>query len=229
MTDRSTSQPPELHGPPPPRQPERDPAPEASLEGDGYVVMPEAVDAAPRDAALRLLNLAIRQRGLTSEEILHCQGTTFFPDLRDDPAVWGALPPAAAALLDMADGDQWAEPQLLLRFPDEHQHWPLQPHIDQVPPWAPTRRYKGIVGVALTGAGAAEGAPCVWPGSHRGGPADIGQHRAVPLQAGAALVMHPDLQHAGSLNLGGQIRYAIYFRLLGPAHGGTVLVHHQDL
>lgn len=185
----------------------------AALERDGYVVLPGAVAPDVLEAALRLLNLAIRQRGLSSADILACQSTTFFPDLRDDPAVWGVLPLAAGPLLGLGAGDEWAEPQLLLRFPDEDQHWPLQPHIDEPPPWAPGRCYKGIVGVSLTAAGPTDGAPCVWPGSHRG---QMGDHRPVPLQAGDALVMHPALQHAGSLNLGGRVRYAVYFRLLGP-------------
>ncbi len=67
--------------------------------------------------------------------------------------------------------------------------------------------------MALTAAGPSDGAPNVWPGSNLG---QTGEHRPVPLQAGGALVMHPALQHAGSLNLGGRVRCAICFRLLGP-------------
>lgn len=37
--------------------------------------------------------------------------------------------------------------QLLLKFSDEAESWPLEPHVDEVPPWAMTRRYRGIIGV----------------------------------------------------------------------------------
>jgi hypothetical protein len=65
--------------------------------------------------------------------------------------------------------------------------------------------------------GAQDGVACVWPGSHRGVP---GTMTPVPLEAGDALVMHPQLGHTGTLNLGPTIRTAIYFRLLaGPSLG----------
>jgi hypothetical protein len=187
-----------------------------SLETDGYVLLPQAVDAAAVEAALRLLHLAIRRHGLTVEEIATCQESTFFPHLRWEPEVWGVLPPSAAEALGWTEGDEWAEPQLLMRFPDEDQPWPLMPHVDQTPPWAGGRTYRGIVGVALTRAGERDGTPHVWPGSHRGG--RTGDPVPVPLEAGDALIMHPALEHSGSLNLGPTIRCAVYFRLLtaGP-------------
>lgn len=184
------------------------------LAHDGYLVVPHAV-AQPRvDAALRLLHLAIRRHGLTPEQILECQSSTFFPHLRWEPAVWDVLPEWAAELLGWAEGDEWAEPQLLMRFPDEEQPWPLEPHLDESPPWAGGRPYRGIVGVALTSAGPADGAVSVWPGSHRG---RVSSPVAVPLAAGDALLMHPALQHSGSLNLGPAIRCAVYFRLVTGA------------
>lgn len=185
--------------------------PDDRLAADGYVVVRRAVEPAAVGAALRLLNLAIRRHGLSAEEIAACQQATFFPHLRWEPEVWAVLPPVAAELLGFRAGDEWAEPQLLLRFPDEEQPWPPQPHVDEPPPWAGGRTYRGVVGVALTPAEAGEGAPCVWPGSHHGDP---GAQRAVPLEAGDALVMHPGLAHSGSLNLGAKVRSAVYFRLL---------------
>jgi hypothetical protein len=182
------------------------------LQADGYVLLRQAVPQAQVEGALRLLNLAIRRHGLTAEEILSCQQATFFPHLRWEAAVWAALPPEAPELLAFEGGDEWAEPQLMLRFPDEVGEWPLEPHLDEPPPWATGRRYKGIVGVALTSAGPQHGVPCVWPGSH------AGEQRAstmIPMEAGDALVMHPALQHCGSLNRGHLVRAAIYFRLLG--------------
>ena len=186
----------------------------ASLETDGYAVLRQAVEPAAVRAALRMLNLAIRRHGLSAEEIAASQSATFFPHLRWEPEVWGVLPPAAGEVLGYADGDEWAEPQLLLRFPDEDQPWPLESHVDEAPPWAEGRRYKGIVGVALTSAGPEDGTPYVWAGSHRA-KVDT-EPLPVPLEAGDAIVMHPDLEHSGSLNLGPTTRFAIYFRLLTP-------------
>ena len=185
-----------------------------ALEQDGYVVLREAVEPAAVAAALRRLNLAIRHHGLSPEEIASCQQATFFPHLRWEPEIWGALPPAAAELLGWQQGDEWAEPQILLRFPDEAQPWRYEPHVDALPPGREDRAYLGIVGVSLTTAGPQDGVACVWPGSHRGTAGDM---TPVPLGAGDALVMHPQLGHTGTLNLGPTIRTALYFRLIaGP-------------
>lgn len=187
------------------------PALRRRLAEDGYVVLPRAVEPANVKAALRLLNLAIRRYGLTAEEIAACQGATYFPHLRWQPEVWDALPPAAAELLGWQEGDDWGDPQLLLRFPDEDEPLPLTPHVDEPPEWAGADGYRGIVGVALTTAGGDDGTLCVWPGSHAGRPE---QSVLVPLEAGDAVLMHPQLAHAGTLNRGATVRTAIYFRLV---------------
>jgi hypothetical protein len=184
------------------------------LSTHGYTVLRHAVPEQPRLAALRLLNLAIRRHGLTAEEIAAAQSTTFFPHLRWEPEVWAVLPEQAAEVLGWEEGDEWAEPQLLLRFPDEDVEWPLESHVDSAPPWAEGRRYKGIVGVALTPAGPEDGTPYVWVGSHRGQTSS--EPVPVPLEAGDAIVMDPRLEHSGSLNRGPSTRFAIYFRLLTP-------------
>jgi hypothetical protein len=186
----------------------------AELDGQGWTVLRGVVAPERVSAALRLLHLEIRRCGLTAEQIVTGQSGTFFPHLRWEPAVWDVLPDPAAELLGWQQGDDWAEPQILLRFPDEQQDWPLEPHVDELPPWGREQRYRGIVGVALTTAGAGDGAACVWPGSHRGEP---GEPVPVPLTAGDALVMHPLLGHSGTLNLGHTVRTAVYFRLLTPA------------
>lgn len=180
----------------------------------GYVVLRRAVDPVAVTAGLRRLNLAIRRHGLTAEEIALCSLATFFPHLRWEPEVWAVLPPVAAELLGWQEGDQWGDPQILLRFPDEPQDWAFEPHVDSLPEWAAHRSYRGIVGVALTDTSARDGAACVWPGSHRGEP---GPMTPVELAAGDALVMHPQLGHTGTLNLGCTIRTAVYFRLLAAA------------
>lgn len=188
-----------------------------ALEQDGYVVLRSAVEPSAVATALRRLNLAIRQHGLTTDDIWTCQLATFFPHLRWEPEIWGALPPRAAELLGWQEGDQWGDPQILLRFPDEPQPWTFEPHVDALPPGLEDRTYRGVVGVALTTAGAQDGVACVWPRSHVGEP---GEMTPVPLEAGDALVMHPQLGHTGTLNLGPTIRTAIYFRLLaGPTVG----------
>jgi Phytanoyl-CoA dioxygenase (PhyH) len=186
----------------------------ARFEQDGYVVLPQATTPERVAAAQRLLHLAIRRHGLTPQEILDCQQSTFFPHLRWEPEIWGVLPEDAAELLGWTEGDEWAEPQILMRFPDEEQPWPLEPHLDESPSWAQGRPYRGIVGVALTTAGDVDGAVSVWPGSHVGRTSDP---VPVPVAAGDALVMHPALLHSGSLNLGASIRSAIYFRLVSAA------------
>lgn len=182
-----------------------------TLEDSGYVVLKGAVEPAAVASALRRLNLAIRQHGLSTDDIWTCQLATFFPHLRWEPEIWGALPPIAAELLGWQEGDDWGDPQLLLRFPDEAQPWTFEPHVDTLPPGQEHRSYRGIVGVALTAARAQDGVICVWPHSHRGDP---GEMTPVELEAGDAIVMHPRLGHTGSLNLGPTIRTAIYFRLL---------------
>jgi hypothetical protein len=184
------------------------------LDTEGYLVGRQAVSAPVVREALRRLNLAIRSHGLSASEIDECQRTTFFPHLRWEPEIWALLPEAAAGLLGWQPGDEWAEPQILLRFPDPDQPWPLEPHVDQAPEWATGRTYRGIVGVALTSASPDEGSPRVWPGSHRGAPS---APVPVPLEAGDMLVMHPLLAHSGSLNLGPTVRFVVYFRLLAGA------------
>lgn len=187
----------------------------ASFETDGFVVLPRAVPRPAIDAALRLLHLAIRRHGLTADEIAQCQKSTFFPHLRWEREVWDVLPEPAAEILGWQEGDDWAEPQLLLRFPDEDEPWPLEPHVDEPPPWANGRVYRGICGVALTDGTDRDGSIVIWPGSHRGGRGD--ETVTVPLAAGDALLMHPRLEHSGSLNLGPSLRAAVYFRLLTDA------------
>jgi ectoine hydroxylase-related dioxygenase (phytanoyl-CoA dioxygenase family) len=182
-----------------------------TLEDEGYVVLRGAVEPADVRTALRRLNLAIRQHGLSTDDIWTCQLATFFPHLRWEPEIWAALPPMAAELLGWQEGDGWGDPQLLLRFPDEEQPWSFEPHVDTLPPGQEHRSYRGIVGVALTTAGAEDGVICVWPRSHRG---EESVMTPVELEAGDAIVMHPQLGHTGSLNLGPTIRTAIYFRLL---------------
>jgi ectoine hydroxylase-related dioxygenase (phytanoyl-CoA dioxygenase family) len=182
-----------------------------TLERDGYALVREAVSSDRIEAAIRRLNMAIRWEGLSADQVAEWSAGTFFPHLRWEPEVWAVLPIFAAEVFDQRDGDSWADPQLLMRFPDEDQPWPLEPHVDRVPEWADGRTYRGIVGVALTAAEPRDGAPYIWPASHRG---ISSEPVGLTLAPGDALFMHPQLGHSGGLNLGATIRTAIYFRLL---------------
>jgi ectoine hydroxylase-related dioxygenase (phytanoyl-CoA dioxygenase family) len=182
-----------------------------ALDHDGYLVLRDAVPIDRVEAAMRRLLMELRFDGLTPEQAAEWSNGTFFPHLRWEPEIWGTLPPVAAELFGWQEGDDWADPQLVMRFPDAEQPWPMTPHVDRLPEWATGRTYRGIAGVALTPARARDGAPCVWPGSHQGRDSE-----PVPLSLapGDALLMHPQLCHSGGLNLGPTIRTAIYFRLL---------------
>ncbi len=194
------------------------------MNADGYTVLRQAVPQEKVRAALRMILMRIRHQGLTVAEIEQGTLSGFFPDLRQRDEILDLYPNGADWFCRWAPRDALADPQILLRFPDEQQPWTLQPHRDTLPDWAsPGSRYRAIIGVALTDCGRYDGALHVWPGSHgyhcyctdktncRG---PLGEAIPVPLAAGDAVVMHPDLGHSGSLNLGHTIRAAVYFRVL---------------
>lgn len=181
----------------------------------GYVVWRQLIPLEAIERTLRLLNLEIVRRGLTPEEIYHCGHSTFFPHLRWEPEIL-ALRAPVEELLQPAPAEQWADAQLLLRFPDEAEEWPLTPHVDDLPPWAGDRSYKAIAGVPLSPSAVNNGCLVVWPGSHLG---LVGSPTRVELDPGDVVVMHPALQHSGTLNTGGSVRYTVYFRLLTASAG----------
>jgi ectoine hydroxylase-related dioxygenase (phytanoyl-CoA dioxygenase family) len=86
----------------------------------------------------------------------------------------------------------------------------LESHIDQEPEWANGRRYRRIVGVALSPNRSTNGGLQVWP-------LDGGDRLAVELEPGDVVVMSPSLPHTSGLNREGGIRYAAYFRFLEPS------------
>lgn len=184
---------------------------DAALHGsDGFLVCRQLLSQSLIERALRVLNLAIVRHGLTSSEILSCAQSTFFPHLRWEHDVLALRGPIDRLLVARPD-EEWADAQLLLRFPDEAEEWPLTPHVDDLPHWAGNRSYRAIVGIPLSPSSSTNGCLVVWPGSHRG--EDRGP-TPVELQPGDAVIMDPALQHTGTLNTGGSIRYAVYFRLL---------------
>lgn len=179
--------------------------------GPGYVVIPQAVDERLVVAALRRLNLEILRCGLTARQIDEWKYTTFWPSLRWEPEIL-ALRAPIEAIAPAREDEVFGEAQLLLRFPDEAEDWPVAPHVDDLPEWAGDRSYEMIFGVALSRASAVDGCLTVWPGSHRG---EEHERVVVELEAGDVVVMHPEVGHSSTLNRGGTIRYAAYFRLLG--------------
>jgi hypothetical protein len=179
--------------------------------GPGYVVLRGLLDQELTDAALRRLNLEILRCGITAEQIEEWKYATFWPSLRWEPEIL-ALRRPIEALTPAGPGEEWGDPQLLLRFPDEATDWPVTPHVDHLPEWAGGRAYEMIFGAALTRAAARDGCLTVWAGSQRG---QEGEPEVVELDAGDVVVLHPDLGHSSTLNRGGTIRYSVYFRLLG--------------
>ena len=192
-------------------RPSREEVCDRLANGPGYVVLPDLVAPDLVDAALRRLNLEILRCGLTAEQIEQWKYSTFWPSLRWEEEIV-ALRGPMEEVVPAGPGELWGDPQLLLRFPDESTDWPLRPHIDDLPEWAGTRSYEMIFGVALSRAHAVDGCLTVWSGSHRG---EEGERDLVELDPGDVVVLHPGVGHSSTLNTGGSIRYAVYFRLLG--------------
>lgn len=188
-------------------------------DGPGYVILRGLMDPSLVEAALRRLNLEILRCGISAAQIDEWKYATYWPSIRWDPEIL-ALRDPLQAVAPAEDGEEWGDAQLLLRFPDEADEWPLTPHVDDLPEWADGREYELIFGVALSRAEERDGCLTVWPCSHRGVVAD-GKRELVELEPGDVVVLHPKVGHSSTLNRGGSIRYAVYFRLLGapPSSG----------
>jgi len=176
----------------------------------GYSVLRQAVPRPVVDAALRHIHLDVVERGLPADTLgSWLWSAHWFPHLRWDPPVvalaWH-LPE------ELRDGEM-CDPQILLQPPDNGES-SVAPHVDEEPGWANGRRYRTIVGVALTPAHAENGGLRVWP-------FDGDEPEAVELDPGDVLVMHPRLPHSSGLNREGAIRYAVYFRFLERENNGN--------
>jgi hypothetical protein len=170
----------------------------------GYAVLPNVVPRAAVEAALCHIHLDLVRRGLSEETIgPWLWSAHWFPHLRWDEPILGL----AEHLPDeLREGEQ-CDPQILLQPPDDCEDQPLVPHVDEEPAWAEGRRYRRIVGVALSPAHAANGGLVVWP-------FDADEPVSLELTPGDVVVMHPRLPHTSGLNREGGIRYAVYFRFL---------------
>ena len=170
--------------------------------------------AVPRDAveaALRHLHLDLVRRGAPADELgAWLWGAHWFPHLKWDAPIAGLVEWLPEELRE----GQLCDPQIVLQPPDDCEEQDLVPHVDQEPPWATGRRFRRIVGVALSRATAANGGLVVWPFGGR--PCD-----PLELDPGDVVVMHPDLPHSSGLNREGNIRYAVYFRFIGAAAQGA--------
>ena len=177
-----------------------------ALATRGYALLRGVVPADAIDTALRHLHLDILRRGLAPETIgPWIWSAHWFPHLKWDPPIV-----ALAEFLpqELRDGEL-CDPQILLQLPDDCEDQPLESHVDQEPEWAHGRRYRRIVGVALTAARASNGGLVVWP-------FDTGEEEALDLAPGDVVVLDPRLPHSSGLNREGAIRYAVYFRYLEP-------------
>jgi len=177
----------------------------------GYLVRKHAV---PRDAvewALRHLHHDVVRNGLPADVLgTWLWSAHWFPHLRWDPPIV-----ALAWFLpeELREGEM-CDPQILLQPPDSCDDQPLESHLDEEPQWAAGRRYRMIVGVALSPAHERNGGLVVWP-------FDTDEPEPLELEAGDAVVMHPRLPHSSGLNREGAIRYAVYFRFLERGADGT--------
>lgn len=109
----------------------------------------------------------------------------------------------------MEDGHH-CDLQILLQFPHVGPEPPITFHLDEEPEWAGGRRYRRIVGVALS------------PWRVNNGALLIGSESdptPVELDAGDAVMLGPDVRHSSGINRTGQIRYGVYFRWLDDSAG----------
>jgi hypothetical protein len=170
----------------------------------GYELLRGCIPLEAVDRALRHVHLDIVRRGLPQEWLSQwLWNAHWFPHLRWDAEIVSLLDHLPQELKE----GQLCDPQILLQMPDEAEDVDLEPHLDQEPGWANGRRYRRIIGVALTRNDLRNGGLTVWP-------LDRGEPSPVELDPGDIVVMDPSLPHASGLNGTGQIRYAAYFRFL---------------
>jgi len=172
----------------------------------GYEVLRGHVPADAIDAALRHIHLDIVRRGLPPDEVAKwLWDAHWFPHLKWDAEVVALLEHVPEELRD----GELCDPQIVLHLPDSLDDFALEPHVDQEPEWADGRRYRRIVGVALSVGREGNGGLVVWPLDGR-------DPEPVEVEVGDVVVMDPRLPHTSGLNRGGTIRYAVYFRFLEP-------------
>jgi hypothetical protein len=177
-----------------------------SIATRGYSVLRRVIHQNAIQDALRHIHLDLVQRGLPPETMGRwLWSADWFPHLKWNEPIVGL----AECLPDELSKGELCDPQIILQPPDDCDDQPLVPHVDQEPEWADGRRFRRIVGIALSPGYVANGGLVVWP-------FDRGGVEAIELEPGDAVVMHPQLPHSSGLNREGGIRYAVYFRFLEP-------------
>jgi hypothetical protein len=176
------------------------------LSRHGYALLRGAVPPEAVDRALRHLHLDVVRNGLPADVLGQwLWAAHWFPHLKWDEPIAGL----AGYLPEELRSGQMCDPQIVLQPPDDCADLPLEPHVDEEPGWANGRRYERIVGIALSTALRETGTLVVWPFDGDG-------PRALEVEPGDVVVMHPELPHTSGLNREGRIRYAVYFRFLAP-------------
>lgn len=165
-----------------------------------------AVAPAVTAAARRRLLLELRRCGASAEDVAEWSRTGWWPSLREAPEI---LAVRDQLLPFKRPEDVWAETQILIRLPDEEDTVLGAPHVDTPPPWAEEHglRYKRILSVELTDTP-----------DDGGGTVIHEPDRLVPVRQreGDVLSLRPDVPHSGSPNFSGDMRMALFFRLLEP-------------
>ena len=219
-----------------------------ALLGDGYVVVPELVPAARRDAALRAINRSLGQ-GLPPADLPVFRSRSFCPELQREGVILDLLraTPAwslAESLLGEGRVETVRSGQIALAFPQAEPPAPPYPHLDGLHtptngvPAGEVRSFTLLAGIVLsdvTQPGA--GNLTVWPRSHRlyeayfreqgpksllGGMPPVALPAPVEVtgRAGDLVLCHYQLAHAVGANTSPHVRYAVYFRIKSRGHDG---------
>jgi hypothetical protein len=184
----------------------------SAVRQHGYAVLRGAIPGEVVDGALRHIHRELVRNGLPADTLgSWLWSAHWFPHLRWDPQVVAL----AWFLPEELRKGEMCDPQILLQPPDDCEDRPLEPHVDQEPAWADGRRYRAIVGVALSAAHERNGGLVVWP-------FDREEPEPLELEPGDTVVMHPRLPHSSGLNREGAIRYAVYFRFLERGGEGAL-------
>jgi Phytanoyl-CoA dioxygenase (PhyH) len=168
----------------------------------GLEIARGVIDPRLIDDALRLLHLDLLERGAGAQELgAWLWGAHWFPHLTYAPEITRV----ADALPARWQTGERCDPQILLQFPHTGPEPEVTFHRDEEPAWAGERRYRRIVGVALS----------PWRADNGGLVARVDDSAvAVELDPGDAVMMSPEVWHSGGINRTGSIRYGVYFRWL---------------
>lgn len=176
---------------------------------DSYRIHRDLIPHYVVTVARRRLLLELRRCGVTPAEIREWSQHGWWPSIRNEPEFLTIRSYVETKLVSARAGRyQWADTQILIRLPDEDDVEMGTPHIDEIPHWAvdPAMRYRTIFSVELSDVGSHGGGTVLYPQG------DVGI--CPPMRQGDILEMGPQLLHSGSPNHRGEIRMALFFRVL---------------